>query len=501
MFNKEKEPLIIFEMANNHMGSIEHGMHTINAFAGFVKEYPFRFAFKFQFRDLKTFIHPDFQNRMEIKYVKRFSDTALTREQFAQLIDRVKTLDMQAIATPFDEPSVTQALDLEIEIIKIASCSLTDWSLLETIAATDKPLIASTAGSSLDEIDKVVSFFQHRKKEFAIMHCVGEYPTPVTNLQMNQLSFLQTRYPSLPIGFSTHENPENFDSVFVAFGKGAQIIEKHVAVETEEFPRNAYSATPKEMKKWLDNALKAYHMLGVSGGRHPISEKEKADLRQFKRGVFAKHDLPTGHKLHADDIFFAFPNEEDQLLANDMSKYTTYTLKTAVRAKTPITHTEVESKDYQKKVYAIVQTVKTLFKNAGVVYPGGAELEISHHYGIDNFYETGCTMITVVNRDYCKKLIALLPGQSHPEQYHEKKEETFHLLFGDVKLYLNGAPKEMEPGETAIVEPRVKHSLDTDNGCILEEISSTHFQNDSFYSNSEIMQNRERKTIVRYWLD
>ena len=279
------------------------------------------------------------------------------------------------------------------------------------------------------------------------------------------------------------------------------LFEKHIALVTEEFPRNAYSATPKEMKKWLDNALKALQMLGEEYDRHPITQKEMADLRQFKRGVFAKSDLPAGHKLQSKDIFFAFPNQAGQLLANDISKYITYCLKTEVKANAPINCENITSDDYQKKAYAIVQKAKALFKEAGVVYPGGADLEISHHYGIDNFFENGSTMITVVNRNYCKKLIALLPGQSHPEQYHKQKEETFHLLHGDVKLFLDGVPKEMKPGETAIVEPGKKHSFSTEKGCILEEISSTHFQDDSFYSDAEIMANRERKTIIKYWID
>jgi len=497
----DNRPLIIFEMANNHMGSIEHGLHTIDAFANFVDNYPFRFAFKFQFRDLESFIHPDFQERMDLKYVKRFSETGLTSEEFAQLVNHVKTCGMVAIATPFDEPSLKHLDDLGVEIIKIASCSLTDWPLLETIVTSVKPIIASTAGSSLDEIDKVVSFFQHRKNEFAILHCVGEYPTVPENLQMNQLSLLQKRYPEVPIGFSTHEEPTNFDSVFVAFGKGALIFEKHIAVETEEFPRNAYSATPEEMKRWLDNALKAYQMLGTDSGRHPISAKEQADLRQFKRGVFAKHDLKAGSKLKQSDLFFAFPNENDQLLANDISKYTTFTLTKSIPAKTAIFQSDVTCKDYQKKVYEIVQDTKALFKKAGVIYPGGAELELSHHYGIDNFYKTGSTMITVVNRDYCKKLIALLPGQSHPEQYHKEKEETFHVLFGSVELYLDGVATKLKPGATTIVEPGVKHRFASTDGCVLEEISSTHFKDDSFYTDDKISQNQERKTIIRYWLD
>ena len=70
------------------------------------------------------------------------------------------------------------------------------------------------------------------------MHCVGEYPTQDENLQLNQITELKTRYPGIPIGFSTHENPENYNSIFIAIGKGAMIFEKHVSLETVKYKKN-----------------------------------------------------------------------------------------------------------------------------------------------------------------------------------------------------------------------------------------------------------------------
>ncbi len=105
---------------------------------------------------------------MDLKYVKRFSETKLTKEQFQQLKDSLSANGFISICTPFDEPSVDRIEEMEFDIIKIASCSFTDWPLLERIVQTDKPIIASTAGATLDEMDKVVSFFQNRQKTFAI---------------------------------------------------------------------------------------------------------------------------------------------------------------------------------------------------------------------------------------------------------------------------------------------------------------------------------------------
>jgi len=110
-------------------------------------------------------------------------------------------------------------------------------------------------------------------------------------------------------------------------------------------------------------------------------------------------------------------------------------------------------------------------------------------------------MITVVNREYCKKLIITLPGQSHPEQYHEQKEETFLVLHGDVDLKLDGVSRELKRGDVVTIMPGVRHEFSTKNGCVIEEVSSTHYVNDSYYTDESISQNKNRKTFITHWMD
>ncbi len=59
LFNK----LFIFEIANNHMGSLKHGLRIIREISQTTKGFDFKFAFKLQYRDLDTFIHPHFKSR------------------------------------------------------------------------------------------------------------------------------------------------------------------------------------------------------------------------------------------------------------------------------------------------------------------------------------------------------------------------------------------------------------------------------------------------------
>ncbi len=498
-------PLVILEMANNHMGDVEHGIALIQAFAKVCKPFPFKFAFKLQYRDLDTFIHPQMQGRDDIKYIKRFSETRLMREDFDRLITEIRAQGFLAMSTPFDEASVSLIEAQQLDIIKIASCSFTDWPLLERVVQTSQPIIASTAGASLEQIDRVVSFLTNRKKKFAILHCVGEYPTPDDHMHLSQVDVLKerlrTRYPEVNIGFSTHEDPSNTDIVKMAVAKGVCIFEKHVGLATEKYSLNAYSASPEQLQAWLTAMQHAMTVCGDSQQKRAVNALESASLRSLQRGVFAKRPLAAGEVITPQDVYFAFPPQEGQLTANDWSKYVRFTTNVAIAQDAAVTPQNTDHVDTRQTIHNIIRRVNDFLKLSQVVVPGSADLDISHHYGLDRFDEIGLTLINVINRDYCKKLLVTLPGQRHPEQYHKQKEETFHVLYGDVKLTLNDVCHLLSPGDVVTIEPGTRHGWVSDTGAVIEEISTTHIVNDSYYTDPAIMANTARKTSLTYWLD
>jgi sialic acid synthase SpsE/mannose-6-phosphate isomerase-like protein (cupin superfamily) len=498
---KALEPFFVFEMANNHMGLHEHGLKVVREFGGIARQFPFAFGFKLQYRQLDTFIHPDYTDRTDFKYIKRFTETRLAPAQYKLIVDEMKAQGFVAVCTPFDEPSVDLIEKHGFDIIKVASCSFTDWPLLERIARTEKPIIASTAGVPLQDIDRVVSFFAHRKKDFAIMHCVAQYPTPPSGMQLNQLDLLKARYPEVRIGYSTHEDPENVESIKIALAKGATIFEKHVGVPDEQIKLNDYSANPEQARRWLESAQSAFELCGVSDRRAEFTHAELSSLRSLQRGLFAKRAFKKGDLIPHRDLFAAIPTMDGHVTANDLSKYTELHASEDIEANAPLLTSNVETRNFQDKVYEIVQEVKGLLCKSGVAIPSQVDLEISHHYGIDRFREFGLTMMTIVNRMYCKKLLVLLPGQKHPTQYHRQKEETFHVLYGDADIELNGTTRRLGTGETITVEPGVHHYFGAENGAIIEEISSTHYTDDSFYLDPAIMNNGNRKTLLTYWFN
>ena len=496
-----KKPLFILEMANNHMGDISHGLKIIEEFVKVTKEYPFCFAFKFQYRNLEAFIHKSFQGRKDIHYVKRFSETCLTEEDFLTLKSKAHELGFLTICTPFDEDSVRNVVNHGYDFIKIASASLTDWPLLEEIVKQDLPVIASTGGASLDDIDRVVSFFEHREKDISLMHCVPQYPTESKNQNLGQISFLKRRYSHLDIGFSTHEDPGNYSNIAMAIAAGARIFEKHVGVPTDLYGINKYSSNPEQVKEWLKAAVEAFKVIGKENEKLQFCNKMVKDLNSLQRAMFAKKDILKGDELTEDNVYFAFPPADGQLRSNQFSAFSKFTSLEDIPKDSAIYSNQVDLVETRSTVNNILEMVKTLVNRSGLLVPRRIEAELSHHYGIEKFYETGITILNYINREYCKKVLVLLPNQTHPEQYHKIKEETFHIIYGEVLMSLNGKEKLYKAGDIVVVERGVCHKFSSETGAVVEEISTAHIASDSYYTDQRILENKNRKTLIRYWND
>lgn len=439
--------LFIFEIANNHQGLVAHGLRIIKEIADVVDRARVRGAIKLQFRALDTFIHPDYRDSNENRHIRRFLSTRLREDEFAQLVDAMAKRGLISVCTPFDEPSVDVIERLGIEVIKVGSPSAQDWPLLERVAETGKPVICSTGGLLIRQIDKIVSFFQHRGVRFALMHCVSIYPTPNKQLHLNQIETLRNRYPDVTIGFSTHEGPTNLNAIRVAYAKGARLFEKHVGVPTEEIALNDYSATPAQVEAWLGAWREAIEACGGERER-VIPEEETRDLRSLMRGVYAQKDIEVGSVIKRADVFFAMPLREGQLtsgrwregLVADRHYRAQEALSAVLRPERPAK---------REIIYTAIHAVKGMLNDARI--PIGYDvvaIELSHHYGLEQFPEVGCTIIECFNREYAKKVIIQLPGQWNPAHYHKKKDETFYVLHGVLEVDVEGKRKVLQPGDT-----------------------------------------------------
>src|ERR1039458_6065384 len=107
----EKRPLFIYEMANNHMGDVEHGIRIVRELRKASEGFPFDFCVKLQYRDIDSCIHPDYQGRYDLKYVKRFSETRLSWEQYKQIKGAIVDVGFLSMCTPWDELSVDMIVE------------------------------------------------------------------------------------------------------------------------------------------------------------------------------------------------------------------------------------------------------------------------------------------------------------------------------------------------------------------------------------------------------
>jgi sialic acid synthase SpsE/mannose-6-phosphate isomerase-like protein (cupin superfamily) len=494
------ENLIILEMANNHMGSVDHGINIIDTFSVLIDKYPkFKFAMKLQYRDLQTFIRPDYVGRMDVKHVKRFADTSLSRSEQRLLVKKMRDCGFITMCTPFDERSVDHIKQDEFDILKIASCSLGDWTLMEKIVKTEMPIVASTGGAKLETIDAVVDFLSNRGKDFILQHCIGEYPTPSERTELNQIDFLKKRHPLVRFGFSTHEDPSDTDLIKMAIAKGAVSFERHIGLSTKIWGLNQYSSDFEQISNWLEAGAKALSICGLMDDiRYKPSSDEFGALKSLQRGAFAKRKISRGEIIKNEDIELAFPPNNDQLTGNLLSKYSLISALEGFEPGEPISLHQIKLKDQRDAVLEKAERVVELLKKSKVTFPSEFELELSHHYGLSKFYQYGLSMITLINRDYCKKILICLPSQKHPEQFHKLKEETFHVLDGTVQLDLNGSILDLKPGSVTTINTGTKHSFVSSTGAIIEEISSRHYEGDSYYTDPEILNNVNRKTQIKW---
>jgi len=315
------EDLFVLELANNHLGKIERGLKIISDYSKVVRFNNVKAAVKLQFRDVENFIQKDFTNRKDIRYIKKTIETEMLKEEYAKMVKAIVQGGCIPMATPFDEKSVDLCIELGIKILKIASSDINDWVLIEKIAKAKLPVIVSTGGTSLKDIDDLVTFFSNRNIPLAINHCVSLYPTQDENLELNQIDFLKNRYQENVIGLSTHEAGDLTSSIYIAYAKGARTFERHIDIEWEGIKVSPYCSLPED----IDAMFRAYnHVKRKCGGSSELksipTQGEIDYLNALVRGVYAKKDLPIGHKIDDGDVYLAIPLQKGQISCRELMK-------------------------------------------------------------------------------------------------------------------------------------------------------------------------------------
>ncbi|CAN0397640.1 unnamed protein product, partial [Phaeothamnion confervicola] len=261
-----------------------------------------------------------------------------------------------------------------------------------------------------------------------------------------------------------------------------------------------YSSTLAQVDRWIEAWKKARVLIGKNKRGEPIAE-ERTAIDELRRGVFAKSAIEPGQPIGEHQVYFAFPLRPGQIASGEWRSGIVSSVAIFPDAPLPLDALEIPRDAEVKVIKNAVHQVKAQLAYAHVPLSHEFTTEYSHHYGVANFRNVGAVLITLINREYAKKVIVQLPGQLHPWHFHKLKEETFLLLWGDLTVELGERRKVLQPGDTLTVLPGVWHRFWTSMGCVFEEISTTAYPNDSVYRDPEInkLTSKQRKTIVDHW--
>ena len=302
--NLDQEVVYIAEIGVNHEGDFEYAKRLLKLAAEAGAD-----AVKFQSYTPERYASASNPERLE--RVGRF---ALSGEQHKELISLAKDLNVHFFSTPLSEDWV-DILNSDCGAFKIASGDITFEPVIRKAAATGKPVIISTGGATIEEIDQAVNWFKDEvgnTSNLILMQCICAYPAPIEEANVNGVAFLQERY-NLPVGYSNHIiEPE---ACYAAIAIGAPIVEVHFTdnKHDRDFHDHALSFEPQELKTLIETGNRIKASLGEVNKTLRSCELEPALVR---KGVVAARDLESGHSLSAEDLMFARPATEipsDQL--------------------------------------------------------------------------------------------------------------------------------------------------------------------------------------------
>jgi len=283
---------LVAEVGNNHGGLVRDALALVRMSAGCGAD-----AVKFQARDNATLYSQALLNR-DYRNAASFGDTygahrvalELPDEGYVAIAAQAQRVGIPWFATAFDERSADRLLRLGVQALKIASGGVTDVPLLTHCRSLGVPVVLSTGGSSLAEIDRAVAVLGGGSCALAVLHCTAAYPADYAELNLRCITTLRERYPELVIGWSGHD--VGIAMSVAAYMLGARIIEKHVTLNrTAKGTDHAFSLEPSGLRRLARDLARAHHACG--DGVKRVYASEAVPLAKMRR----THG-PEGYKIY-----------------------------------------------------------------------------------------------------------------------------------------------------------------------------------------------------------
>ena len=218
--------------------------------------------------------------------------------EYEALIKHGREKGIIAFSTPFDVESAEMLNDLGAPVFKIASCDLPDSRLLRCVAGFGKPVILSTGGSTVEEIERAIAtIFATGNHQLILMACTLSYPTANEDANLLRIHALKERYPGIIVGLSDHTEPDAH-MVIPALGValGAKVIEKHYTLDRNlSGSGHFFSMHPEDLRKMVQNVRLAECVLG--DGALGVAEAENSARASARRSIVAERNIERGETI------------------------------------------------------------------------------------------------------------------------------------------------------------------------------------------------------------
>ena len=297
----KKTPFFVAEISANHNGSLLHAKKLIKiakkygADAVKLQTYtPDTLTIKSDNQDFK--ITGGLWNGKTLWDLYAKAQTPF--EWHKELFNYAKKLKITCFSTPFDESAVDLLETLNCPFYKVASFEMNHIPLIKKIARTRKPIIISTGMANLKEIDLAYKTAKkNRASEIILLYCVSNYPSRISDFNFNNIRILKERY-NCRVGFSDHSTDNKV--VAAAISAGAEVIEKHIALEDQKKGFDlAFSLKGREIKDYAQVIKDTSLMMGK---KYFFRNKSENQSLQFRRSIYAVSDIKKGEKFTKKNI-------------------------------------------------------------------------------------------------------------------------------------------------------------------------------------------------------